>query len=100
MPFEGGGKRQISADGGSQPRWSRDGKEIFFVGPEGLMSAAVSIRNGTLEVGRVDRLIEGFSGDYDVTSDGRRFLTIEDVGRTPDQPPLTLVQNWQAGLNK
>jgi Tol biopolymer transport system component len=38
-----GSRRQVSADGGSQPRWRQDGKELFFLAPDGkLMVASVS----------------------------------------------------------
>ena len=60
-PFPGpGGKRQISTAGGLFPRWRRDGKESFYVTNDGqLMAAEVDARNGTLEVGRVQRLFDG-----------------------------------------
>ena len=39
---EGGGTRQISTSGGSQPRWSRDGKELFYVRGDTLMVVSVT----------------------------------------------------------
>ncbi len=35
-----GGKRQISNDGGSRPIWSKDGKELFYIGADGKLMAA------------------------------------------------------------
>ncbi len=43
QPFpEGRGKWQVSTSGGGQPRWSKDGKELFYV--EGDMLIAVAVR--------------------------------------------------------
>jgi eukaryotic-like serine/threonine-protein kinase len=101
-----GGKRQVSTAGGSLPRWRRDGRELFYRGLDRrLMVAAVLTKGGALEVGQVQPLF----GDapnmrqgnplYDVSADGQHFL----VRTLPEQKagePLTLVQNWTAGLKK
>ena len=103
-PFPGpGGKRQISSDGGFNPRWRRDGKEIFYVTQDGqLMAAEVAARNGTLEVGRVQKLFDGVIPSrgmtYDVTADGQKFLVVDDG--IPSVRPLTLLQNWTVSLRK
>ncbi|MEO8097575.1 MAG: protein kinase [Acidobacteriota bacterium] len=103
-PFPGpGGKRQISADGGGLPRWRRDGKEIFYVTQDGqLMAAEVAVRNGTLEVGKVQKLFDGIIMSrgitYDVAADGQKFLVVDD-GVSASRP-LTLLQNWTAALRK
>jgi Tol biopolymer transport system component/predicted Ser/Thr protein kinase len=104
-PFPGrGGKRQISTSGGFLPRWRPDGKEIFYLGPGGrLMAAEMNIKDSMIEVGQVRPLgipvlINGHYL-YDVSADGQRFL----VAAAPEQKadaPLTLVQNWAAGLKK
>ncbi len=103
-PFPGpGGKRQISSGGGIRPRWRKDGKEIFYHTDDGqLMAAEVLARNGTLEVGKVQKLFDGIITTrgilYDVSADGQRFL-VADEGATAARP-LTLVQNWTATLRK
>jgi Tol biopolymer transport system component len=104
-PFPGpGGKWQISAMGGSAPRWRRDGKELFYVGPGNtLMAAAVSVDGARVEVGTVKRLFQVRAVTpryfYDVSPDGQRFLV-----NTADEPatsaPLTLVVNWPALMKK
>lgn len=57
-PFPGpGGKRQVSTGSGLNPRWRRDGREIFYRAGDGrLMTAEVTDRNGVLEIGRVQEL--------------------------------------------
>ncbi len=104
-PFPGpGGKRQVSASGGSQPRWRRDGKEIFFLAPDGKLMAAEVIGQGeSLEIVTVRALFQtrvtGPGYQYDVAVDGQRFLinTLVDQKVTT---PITLVQNWTAGLKQ
>jgi eukaryotic-like serine/threonine-protein kinase len=103
-PFPGpGGKRQISPAGGDRPRWRKDGKEIFYVSGDGqLMAAEVAARNGTLEVGQVQKLFDGIVTGrgilYDVSADGQKFLVVDDGAGSAR--PLTLVQNWTALLKK
>ena len=98
-----GGKRQISSGGGVKPRWRKDGKEIFYHTEEGqLMAAEVIARNGTLEVGKVQKLFDGIGNIrgylYDVSADGQRFLVADEGAATAR--PLTLLQNWTATLRK
>ena len=81
----------------------RDGKEIFYVAGQGqLMAAEVAARNGTLEVGQVQKLFDGIvtggGYTYDVSADGQKFLVVDDGVST--ERPLTLVQNWTAMLRK
>jgi dipeptidyl aminopeptidase/acylaminoacyl peptidase len=103
-----GGKWQISLYGGSQPRWRRDGQELYFVS-EGskIMAVDVRMKGSAFEAGtprplfRID-LYNSFlstGAGYDVTSDGKRFLVntgVED--RTTS--PVTLVVNWDEELKK
>ena len=108
FPPVAGAKRQISNAGGTAPRWRRDGKEIFYDGPDRrLMSAEIALRGGALEVGQIRPLFPNPSGFglgsnspvYDVSADGQRFLIPVPVGDKRGEP-LTLVQNWMAGLKK
>jgi Tol biopolymer transport system component len=103
-PFPGpGAKRQISTTGGLQPRWRADGKEIFYIAPDQkLMAAEVTIKGGEIQTGEVRALfgpvLIGDGYQYDVSADGQRILAV-----TPRQnaaEPLTIVQNWPAGLKK
>ena len=103
-PFpQGGGKWQISANGGSSQRWSKDGKELFYVEGETLMAVAVSMAEG-FSAGSVKALFEhpglggGLSSTYDVSADGQRFVVVEDVGSEEGEeakpPSIHVVQNW------
>ncbi len=91
----------ISRGGGLQPRWSRDGKEIFYVANDrDLMAVRVSSAE-EFSFGRAKKLfahpgLEGELWDYDVRPDGR-FLLIEpaDAGDSDRNPPsIYIVENW------
>jgi len=105
-----GNRQQVSVGGGMMPRWRRDdGSELFYLAPDQmLMALPVTSRSGYFSVGRATPLfrtrlvptgsqISGIPAMYDATPDGQRFL----INAPPaDQgPPITVVQNWTAGLN-
>jgi hypothetical protein len=86
FPVSSDGKWPVSSGGGSQPRWHRDGKELFYFTPdETLMSAGVSVIAGTFQPGVPKPLFKaailggtgggpGTSWRRDVSPDGQRFL--------------------------
>jgi Tol biopolymer transport system component len=100
-----GHKISISSTGGVQPRWRRDGKELFYLALDGqLMAVSIQITaNGEL-VGRAPMPLfaTNIGGSvqtnnrqqYDVSADGQRFLmnTILEEAAAP----ITLVLNWHA----
>jgi Tol biopolymer transport system component len=99
-----GGKRQISTAGGSLPRWRADGKEIYYIGLDGkLMAAEVNTKGDNLEIGTVRPLFGPLPANrgypYDISEDGQRILAVTMPGLKTGEP-LTLVQNWAAGLKK
>ncbi len=95
----GGGKWQATQDGGNAPRWSRDGKQLFYTKDDRLM--AVDFRGGAVpQFGLAtalpvniasDRIFVGSYSPYAVTTDGR-FITTQTVG--PTQQTIHLVTNW------
>jgi dipeptidyl aminopeptidase/acylaminoacyl peptidase len=112
QPFpEAGGKMQISSAGGTQPRWRRDGKELYYVAPDARLMAvpvAVSPDGKTLELGVPaplfrTRLASGATvnpgrPEYAVAPDGRFLMNtvVEDTAPSP----ITIVLNWEAGLGR
>jgi hypothetical protein len=105
QPFPGpGGKWQVSTAGGLHPRWRRDGKELFYVAPDGKIMS-VEVRADTVfETGTPQALfaalLKNMPGPpYDVSSDGQRFLLNRPIGEE-SSPPITLVQNWTALLKR
>ncbi len=101
--FPGGtGKRQISTSGGTQPRWSRDGKETFYVERDTLMAVRVtttpsfSADSPQVLFGHPGLLADPqVSPRYDVANDGQRFVLKETLeGAKPVS--IHVVQNWFA----
>jgi Tol biopolymer transport system component len=104
-PFPGPGKKlRISTAGGISPRWRFDGREIFYVAPGGrLMAAEMEGTGNTMDVVKVQPLFSGVwigagTYTYDVARDGQSFLVASSRGSSSPTEPLTLVQNWTAGL--
>jgi dipeptidyl aminopeptidase/acylaminoacyl peptidase len=102
-----GVKWQISSKGGTQPRWRRDGKELFYISPEDeLMVAQVNGAVGRLQVQDVNTLfrVNLHNGPrspyyaYDVSADGQSFL-LNRSGDT-ESPSITLLINWTTDLKK
>jgi Tol biopolymer transport system component len=97
---------RISPDGGTQPRWSRDGRELYYVsGGRTIMAAAFDVGMRPAEPPRrlfdvpIHTAFRSFVPfKYDVAPDGR-FLIVVRASQEPP-PPLVLVLNWQAGLKK
>ena len=95
------GKWQVSRGGGTEPRWRGDGKEIFYIGPTGMLTAMPVNGEGTFSTGTPTPLFQIHgrapisSTDvftYDVARDGKRFLVNRYV--KPDHvQPLTVVLN-------
>ena len=106
FPSPGGGKWQVSKDGGAYSRWRRDGKELFYLAADRrLMSVEVKWGAG-FEAGVPKALFEApipaeqlTRYHYAVTADGQRFLIIKSVGEVSAQP-LTVVVNWTADLKR
>jgi hypothetical protein len=95
-------KWQISRGGGAHARWRRDGKELYFIGPEEkLMAVDVKIEGGRLSSGTPVPLFDIHpamsSGpvtayvQYDVMPDGGRFVVA--TLSAPQPRPLTVVLN-------
>jgi serine/threonine protein kinase len=96
------GKWQISRNGGQEPRWRGDGKELFYVSLDGKMMA-VAVSSGTsfeagtpVELFQTHRSPHVASTDvfsYDVTSDGKKFLINTKVDNPKSTPPSILL-HW------
>ena len=93
-----GGKLQISADGGTEPRWNRNGRTIFYREADRMMEVAVE-RHPDVSIGRRRVLFDGAYQDvgavldYDVASDGDRFLMLRASERDADYMHLHVVLN-------
>ena len=95
--------RQVSADGGSDPRWRSDGAELFYISRKGqLMARSVERAGKDLRLGRPEVLfamadvhvMPPFRSHYDVAPDGRRFL-VRRSRESVRSAPLTVLVNWR-----
>ena len=104
-PFPNGpGKWQVSKDGGSEPHWRRDGKELFYLaGDERLVAVEVKPEASAFQAGASTVLFrarvagierQNGSNRYTVTADGSRFL-VNTIGESATTP-IVVVLNWAA----
>jgi Tol biopolymer transport system component len=100
-PFPGpGGKFQVSSEGGRNPVWRRDGKEMYYISlnDSKMMSAGIAEKGTSVEVSNVHPLFAMNGTDYDVMTDGTFILNIPV--ETQQTSPITLVVNWDKELKK
>jgi len=95
------GKWKISTAGGTEPRWRRDGRELFYLADRTLMSVAVqatsTFRTPLPKILFESRVSQKGEWSYDVTPDGQRFVINVAVGdSTP--APINVILNWTAAL--
>jgi Tol biopolymer transport system component/tRNA A-37 threonylcarbamoyl transferase component Bud32 len=97
-----GGRWQASQSGGMEPRWNRNGRELFFVDPNNyIVSLELEMDASGFRAGAARQLFQwhGAAGQwrYDVAPDGNRFLVAaaleEDLAR-----PVTIVTDWTRKL--
>jgi eukaryotic-like serine/threonine-protein kinase len=104
-----GAKVQISNEGGTDPVWARNGRELFYRNRDSMMAVEVSAGT-TLSAGRPQKLWEGkythgtssscgmpglSSSNYDVSPDGQRFLMIDDDEENAiTSREVIVVLNW------
>ncbi len=94
-----GGRRQISSDGGEEPRWVRNGREITYRNGSKMMSVPVQSQPA-LKTGRPIELFDskfdrGFGvAGYDVTPDGQTFLMTRSEHPAPTE--IRVVIGWPA----
>ncbi len=105
QPFPGpGGKWTISTDGGSEPVWARNGRELFYRNGDRMMAVSVEIKPG-FSPGRPRQLFEGrymreqFHQNYDVSPDGQRFLMVRP-GQDAASSQINIVLNWSEELKR
>jgi hypothetical protein len=107
QPFPRGERSPVSSSGGSQPQWRADGREIFYIAPDGALMAMPAARsdNGLrLELGAPTRLFQaavegtvqgGITHAYAPSADGQRFLMTTFIEQV--SAPLTIVLNRPGG---
>jgi Tol biopolymer transport system component len=101
-------KWQISRGGGKEPRWRRDGKELFFLSAEGKMIAVPVKLSANFEAGAPLTLFQTHTRQsisaldrvsYDVAADGQQFLIDTKVDE-PNAIPVSIILNWTSEFEK
>jgi eukaryotic-like serine/threonine-protein kinase len=92
-----GTSKRISSDGGDQPRWRRDGKELFYWDRQNaLMAASVDLAGPAASLQKTETLFhlgDVNRIDYDVAPDGQRFL-IGVASHESQTPPDHVITGW------
>ncbi len=97
-------KEQVSLNGGGQPRWSGDGKTIFYVEETSLMAVSVATVPDIV-IGNASKLFESIglrsiplvsTLNYDVSEDGQRFVVVEPAETKEADIKGHVVENWFA----
>jgi hypothetical protein len=108
QPYPGpGGKWQISTEGGTEPVWNPNGKELFYRSGNKMMAVDVTTQP-SFSAGKPKMLFEGqylptpvTYPDYDVSPDGQRFLMLKPVEQSATAPTqINVVQNWFEELKR
>jgi Tol biopolymer transport system component len=102
QPYPGpGGKWQISADGGMEPVWNPNGRELFYRSGRKMMAVEITTKTG-FTAGKPRVLFEGeylptplHFPNYDVSQDGQRFLMLKPIEQEAAAPTqINVVLNW------
>jgi serine/threonine-protein kinase len=107
-PFPGpGGKWQISTEGGGEPVWSRNGRELFYRNGDKLMAAAVETtptfvasKPRLMFEQHFEKSIFPFEANYDVSPDGKRFLLVVPSEGESAPAQINVVLNWSEELRR
>jgi serine/threonine-protein kinase len=105
LPYPGpGGKRQLSNDGGAEPVWARNGRELFYRSGDKMIAVEVST-SPSFTAGKPRVLFEkpyirvSSTPNYDVADDGR-FLMLEAVDQQAAPAQLNVELNWFEELKR
>jgi hypothetical protein len=101
-------RTQVSTAGGTQVRWASDGREIFYVAPDGkMMAVAIGVTGTTPEVKLPVALFQthlasginvlGLKPQYAVARDGRFLLNTAIASAAT---PIVVAVNWMKKLAK
>ena len=101
QPYPGpGGKWQISTEGGTEPVWNRNGRELFYRSGSKMMAVDVTTQP-SFAAGNPRMLFQGDYvpaanpvTNYDVSPDGQRFLMLKPVEQAAAPTQIVVVQNW------
>ena len=103
------GKWQITTEGGMEPQWRGDGRELFYLAPNKKIMSVATELSPTFQAGVPQTVVDApinmkgvvdSHARYIFTHDGQRALVIVDVADSGSSSPIQVVLNWPAGLAK
>jgi Tol biopolymer transport system component len=101
VPYPGpGGRQQASTDGGTAPRWSGDGRELFYRNAGKIMVVDVQTSPSFHVTGTPKMLFEKSGLGYDVSADGKRVLMLRRGGPSGQSNQINVVLNWFEELRR
>jgi hypothetical protein len=90
--------------------WARDGRELFYVAPDGALMRVVVASGPAWSAGAPTKVLEGRYvvstavpyRNYDIAADGQRFLMIKAGGDDPKNaaPQIVVVQHFDEELKR
>jgi Tol biopolymer transport system component len=91
------GARAVSSGGGTRPFWRRDGRELFYLGPEGRVMAVSVTPGASLATGKPEELFRAtlYGNVYVPTADGQRFLVARPTAAREIVPLEVLVNPFR-----
>jgi serine/threonine protein kinase len=99
-------RKQVSADGGYEPHWRHDGRELYYITSDGQIAAVTVTPDGdTLRLDKPRKLFRvivpglGTTSNFHPAPDGKRFVVNTLLGYPP-VPPVHIVVNWQQLLSR
>ena len=97
------GRQQVSNDGGTEPVWARDGRELFYREGDKMMAVRVTSSGANLQAARPLTLFDGRfakgsidAANYDVTPDGQRFLMVQSDQQSSGSTMFHVLTHWVA----
>ena len=96
---EAGERWQVSSGGGERPRWSRDGRELFYGIKARVMAVTARASGKDFVAGKPTVILEADYLEFDVAPEGQRFIVLRrDPAAQP--PELQVVVHWFDDLRK
>jgi serine/threonine protein kinase/Tol biopolymer transport system component len=107
QPYPGsGGKWPISTEGGTEPAWNPNGRELFYRSGDKMMAVDIATQPG-FTAGKPRMLFQGqyeptplTNPNYDVSRDGQRFLMVKASEQEQASTQINVVLNWFEELKR
>ena len=107
FPAVESGRWQVSSSGGVKPMWGPDGRELFYIAPDGSLMNVATQQSASFTFGNATRLFDtnpylqstAIGRSFDISPDGKRFLFIK-TSEQPGDSQVNVVLNWFSELKQ